>query len=60
MKENKHDMKLKPHQEQKIGTERPQTSIFMGNFQFYQDSQENSTHSYAMWLKCQVFILFLH
>lgn len=53
-------MKLKPHQEQKIGIERPQSSIFMGNFQFYQDSQENSKHCYVMWLKCQVFILFLH
>lgn len=30
-------MKLKPHQEQKIWTERPQSSIFMGNVQFYQD-----------------------
>lgn len=60
MKKNKHNMKLKPHQEQKIGIERPQSSIFMGNFQFYQDSQKNSMHSYVMWLKCQVFILFLH
>lgn len=32
----------------------------MGNFQFYRESQENSTHSYAMGLKRQVFILFLH
>lgn len=37
MKKNKHNMKLEPHQEQKIGTARPQSSIFMGNFQFYQD-----------------------
>lgn len=37
MKKNKHNMKFKPHQEQKkIWAERPQ-SIFMGNFQFYQD-----------------------
>lgn len=59
-KKNKHDMKGKPHQEQKIRTERLQISIFMGNFQFDQDSQENRSHSYAMCLKRQVFILFLH
>lgn len=37
MKKNKHSMKFKPHQEQKIRTERPQSSIFIGTFQFYQD-----------------------
>lgn len=37
MKKNKHNVKLKPHWEQKIWTKRPQSSIFMGNFQFYQD-----------------------
>lgn len=36
-KKNKHIMKFKPYQEQKIWAEKPQSSIFMGNFQFYQD-----------------------
>lgn len=37
-------MKFKPHQEQKIWTERPQSSIFMGNFQFYQDRVRKIVH----------------
>lgn len=34
---NKYVMKCKPHQEQKIRAERPQSSIFMGKFEFYPD-----------------------
>lgn len=37
-------MKFKPHQEQKIWTARPRGSIFMGNFQFYQDRVRKIVH----------------
>lgn len=38
-------MKFKPHQEQKIWTERPQSSILMGNFQFHQDRVRKIVHA---------------
>lgn len=37
-------MKFKPHQEQKIWTEGPQSSIFMDNCQFYQDRVRKMVH----------------
>lgn len=54
-------MKFKPHQEQKIWTERPQSSIFKDNCQFYQDRVRKMVHVATLCdLKSQIFILFLH
>lgn len=71
-KKNKHIMKFKPHQEQKKKRKKPQSSIFMGNFQFYQDtvrkraciampcgSNAKFSFSFTLILRLLVFHLFM-